>query len=151
MNTLAAQPKLHLYGKQAGLTIEGTTKSDSDGLIYTVNLDVAPLVNERVDWSQKISAQLSHNELVQLAGVLLGYAPSLKVARPGKGIDIERQSGNIFIRATQGRGRIYALPLNIGGCARIADFCLMQLVRGSYSGSAELVLATVRGACALNR
>lgn len=151
MTSLQQQPKLHCYGSKAAVTFEGTTKSNSDGIQYTLNIDVAPMEDQRVDWNRKISLQLSHNELVMLVGICLGYAKSHHLQRPGKGIKIERQSGNLFINASAGKGNLFALPLNVGDTARLADFALMQLARGSFTGSIEAVLASVRGACALLR
>jgi len=151
MTSLQQQPKLHCYGSKAAVTFEGTTKQGSDGLSHTLNIDVAPLSDKRVDWQNKISLQLSHNELVILAGICLGFAKGHHLQRPGKGIKIERQAGNIYINASAGKGRMYTLPLNIGDTSRLGDFVLMQLTRGSFTGSIEGILASVRGACALLR
>lgn len=104
-----------------------------------------------MDWSRKISLQLSHNELVIVAGICLGFAKGYHLQRPGKGIKIERQSANLYINASAGKGNLFALPLNVGDTARLADFALMQLARGSFTGSMDAVLAAVRGACALLR
>lgn len=142
-------PKLHLYGAAAAITIEGSSKQTQDGTYHTVNLDVAPKPDDRVDWSRKISMQLSPNELVLLCGILLGYAPNAHFQRPGKGINIERQSQKVFISASAGHGNRFALPLNIGDTQRAADLLVHQLVKGSFTGSVESILATVRGACAL--
>jgi len=151
MTSLQQQPKLHCYGSSAAATFEGTTKSNTDGLMHTVNIEVAPMQDRRVDWQRKISLQLSHHELVILTGICLGFAKQVHLQRPGKGIKIERQHGNLYINASAGRGNMFALPLNVGDTARLADFGLMQLTRGSFTGSIEAVLASVRGACALIR
>jgi len=142
-------PKLHLYGQNAAVTIEGSSKQTQDGAYYTVNLDVAPKPDDRVDWSRKISLQLSPQELVLMCGILLGYAPKAHFQRPGKGIHLERQPDKVFISASAGQGNRFALPLNIGDTQRAADLLIHQLVRGSFTGSVESVLAGVRGACAL--
>jgi len=151
MTSLQQQPKLHCYGSKAAVTFEGTTKSNTDGIVHTLNIDVAPMLDKRVDWNRKISLQLSHNELVILAGICLGFAKAHHLQRPGKGIKIERQSGNLYMSASAGKGNLFALPMNVGDTARLADFALMQLARSSFTGSMEAVLATVRGACALLR
>lgn len=151
MVQLQSQPKLHCYGTKAAVTFEGTQKDNADRLIHTLNIDVAPSQDRRVDWQRKISLQLSHNELVILAGICLGYAKDYHFQRPGKGIKIERQSGNLYLSGSAGQGKIYGLPLNLGDTARLADFAVMQLVKSSFTGSIESVLASIRGACALNR
>jgi hypothetical protein len=148
-NSLQAQPKLHLYGGKAAVCLEATSTSQD---LPTVTLEVAPKPDGyTVDWSQKIAIQLASHELVALTGLLLGYASALQCARQNKGIQIERQPGKVYIRASAGAGRMYGVPLTVGDTARAADFCLAQIVAGSFTGSVEASLAAVRGACALLR
>lgn len=143
--------KLHLYGGNSALTMEASQKKMQDGVFHTLNLDVAPKPGDRVDWDNKISLQLSPNELTLLAGVFLGYAPNAHFQRPGKGIKIERQPSKVYLSASAGKGRIYGLPLNIGDSQRAADLVVYQLVQSSYTKSVESVLAGIRGSCGLLR
>lgn len=146
---LQAQPKLHIYGGSAALCLEGTFRGQSEP---TVNIDVAPKPDGRnVDWSRKITVQLSHNELVVVTGIMLGYAQSLQCGRPEKGINIARQPGKVYVSASAGSGQIYGVPLSVGDTARVADFLLARITLGSFTGSVEASIASVRGACALLR
>lgn len=147
--SLQTQPKLHLYGGSAALCLEGTSRGNGEP---TVNLDVAPKPDGRnVEWSRKITVQLSHNELVIVTGILLGYAQSLQCGRPGKGINIARQPGKVYVSASAGSGQIFGVPLTVGDTAKACDFMLSRLVVGSFTGSIEGCIATIRGACALLR
>lgn len=148
-NNLQSQPKLHLYGGSAAVCFEGTTLNGGQP---TLNIDVAPKPDGRnVDWSQKITLQLSHNELVIVTGIFLGYAPKIQCGRPDKGINVARQTGKVYLSASAGSGKIFGVPLDVGDTAKAADFFLARLIAGSFTGSVDAILASVRGACALLR
>ncbi len=146
---LQAQPKLHIYGGSAALCLEGTTRSKGE---FTVNIDVAPKPDGRiVDWSRKITLQLSHNELIIVTGIMLGYAQAHQCGRPEKGINISRQQGSVYVSASAGAGQMFGVPLKPGDTARAADFLLARIVSGSFTGSIDACIASVRGSCALLR
>lgn len=141
-------PKLHLYGNSAAMCLEAT----QNGSLATLNIDVAPKPdNHNVDWSQKITLQLGFDEMVGLAGVLLGYAPEFSCKRPSKGISFKRQPGKVFVSASSGSGQIYGVPLTIGDCVQFNDFVLARISLNCYSQSSDLLLASIKGALALNR
>lgn len=141
-------PKLHLYGNSAAICLEAT----QNGSLATLNIDVAPKPdNHNVDWSQKITLQLGFDEMVGLAGVFLGYAPEFSCKRPSKGISFKRQPGKVFVSASSGAGQIYGIPLTIGDCVQCCDFILARISVNCYSQSSDLLLASIKGALALNR
>ncbi|MBV0934145.1 hypothetical protein [Marinobacterium weihaiense] len=147
--SLQAQPKLHIYGGSAALCLEGSFRGQGEP---TVNIDVAPKPDGRnVDWSRKITVQLSHNELTVITGIMLGYAQTLQCGRPDKGINLSRQPGKVYVSASAGSGQIYGVPLTVGDTAKAADFLLARVTLGSFTGSVEASIASVRGACALLR
>ena len=144
-----AQPKLHIYGGSAALCLEGTFRGKGE---LTVNIDVAPKPDGRnVDWSRKITLQLSHNELILVTGIMLGYAQAHQCGRPDKGINFTRQPGKVYVSASAGAGQMFGLPLNPGDTAKAADFLIARIVSGSFTGSVDACIASVRGACALLR
>ena len=144
----ANQDKLHLYGNSAAVTFEATMKSD----LQTVNVDIAPKPDQyNVDWSQKTTIQLSSTELVMVTGVFLGYAPEIHCGRPNKGIKFIRQPGKVYISASSQDKGMVGVPLTLGDCARAGEFFLYQLAKGSFSGDVGMVLASLKGALALNR
>jgi len=149
---IASHEKVKCYGKTAAITAEATLLPHAEyGKTRTVNLEVAPreIGSKRFDWDRKIVLQLSDVELPLLCALLLGFQSSLKVQRPGKGIEFERQEGKLFIRASAGTGNLFSLPVTPGDCFRLSALCLRQLM--SQSGLGEsLVLAALRGAATLD-
>lgn len=143
-----ANNKLYIYGYSSAACFEFTMNKDKS----TINIDVAPKPdNVTVSWSDKITFQLTDSELVEVAGVFLGLAPSCKCARADKGISFERQPGKVFVSASAGSGKIYGLPFGVGDCYQVADFFLTRLKQGSTSHDTASILASLRSALALNR
>lgn len=150
LNHPADQAKVRCFGSHAALTVEATNllrKGELTG--HTVNLDVAPRQGEKVDWTQKITVQLGESELPLLACVCLGYLPRTELKRPGKGILIERQANRIFVSATAGRGKIFALPLPIGQVFQVSALVLAQLQRHTGLNDGAMIIASLRGAASL--
>lgn len=144
------QPKVRCFGSNAALTVEATpllVKGEPAG--HTVNLDVAPRQGESVNWSRKITLQLSETELPIMAAVCLGYLPKANFKRSGKGIVIERQPNKLFISATQGSGNAFALPLPMGQTFQVASLILLQLQKQTALADGNLLIAVLRGAAAL--
>lgn len=145
--------KVKCFGNNAALCAEATSlslKDDEPGaIIPTVNLELAPRgEGGSVQWSKKIVMQLSESELPLACAVTLGYIPKLELKRPGKGIEIIRQSGNLFIRASAGRGQVYMLPITVGDTFRLSTLFLSRLQRQSGLDG-TLIVAALRGSTAL--
>ena len=137
------------FSQQAALCAEITRLQQSGRELPTINLEVAPRQGETVNWGQKIVLQLSDKELPELCAVLLGYLPSLHLKRPGKGIEVIRQSHKLFIRASQGSGRLYVLPVGMGDTFRLNALLLSALKQQSGLQDETLILAALRGAFTL--
>ena len=158
-NPLTQQPKVHCYGNSAALCAECLTATPSNKDLPTINLDVAPVITplqgqsqqgKKVNWDQKITIQLNESELIAVAALLLGYITRIHLKRPGKGIELERQSGCVFVKASAGKGRNYPLPLTSGGCFKLSCLILSQLQ--SYLNLDQgLLLASIRGAALLHK
>ncbi len=148
---LAQQAKVRCFGKQAAITAEATViRRDGHPPIPTVNLEVAPREGAEVNWSRKIVIQLSDQELPVLCGLFVGYIQRLHLKRPGKGIEIERQQGGIYIKASAGHGVLFALPTGVGDSFRLSALFLQQLRLQSGISDETLLLAALRGASALH-
>lgn len=146
----ADQPKVKCFGKSAALTVEATVIQRTGSLpLPTVNLEVAPRSTERVEWERKIVIQLSDSELPVLCAVLMGYLPELHLKRPGKGIEVARQTDRLFIRATAGTGNLFMLPVTIGDTFRVSALLLSQLKKQSGLEDETLLLGALRGAASL--
>lgn len=146
----SSQPKVKCFGKRAALTIEATMihKAGCPPL-PTINLEVAPRQDERVEWARKIVIQLSDSELPVLCAVLMGYLPEIHLKRQGKGIEVTRQTSRLFVRATAGAENMFMLPLDIGDTFRASALLLSQLGRQSGLESEALLIGALRGAASL--
>ena len=149
-DTLAHQAKVRCFGNRAALTAEATWLT-REGVepVPTMNLEVAPRNGADVDWSKKIVLQLSEQELPLLCAVFMGYLSALHLKRPGKGIELERQTGGIFIKASAGRGTLYALPASPGDAFRLNALFLTRLKQQTRIDDGTLLLAALRGAASL--
>lgn len=145
---LSHQRKVKCYGRSAGLCAEQTiSPAKRDALpLPTINLEVAPRQGAQMDWSRKIVVQLSDSELPQVCALLLGYQRQVELKRPGKGIDIERQAENLFVKATAGAGNLFPLPIGPGDVFRLSALFLEQLQRQSGLTDGALIIAAIRGA-----
>lgn len=147
ISTGAERPKAKAYGGRAALCVEASWLGEEQS--PTVNIEVAPRTQDGVAWSRKIVVQASLSELVLLAGFSLGLLPALHLKRPGKGIELTRQAGNLFVKATAGQGACYVMPVTPGDSFYVGSVVLTQLSANAPGLAPELVLAQIRSACAL--
>jgi len=134
------------YGKGAALCAENTVLNES---IPTVNIEVAPRQGESVAWGDKIVLQLSERELPELCAVLMGYLPSLHLKRPGKGVEFIRQNQKMYVKASQGSGRLYTLPIGMGDTFRVGALLLNALKKQTRIDDDGILLASLRGSASL--
>jgi hypothetical protein len=147
---LSQQAKVRCFGNSAAITAEATViNKDRQAPVPTVNLEIAPREGADVNWSRKIVIQLSDQELPVLCGLFMGYIPRVHFKRPGKGIELERQPGGIYIKASAGHGALFSLPAGIGDSFRLCALFLQQLRLQSGIGDETLLLAALRGASTL--
>lgn len=143
-------PKVRCFGSRAALTLEATPLMRQGQQIgETLNLDVAPRHEETVSWKNKITVQMSDTELPLFAAMCLGFLPSVSFKRPGKGINIERQPNKLFVSATEGYGKAFALPVPIGQTFQLGALAIEQLRKQTFLQDDGLVIAALRGAAAL--
>ncbi|AHI32871.1 hypothetical protein [Marinobacter salarius] len=150
LNHPASQAKVRCFGSKAGLTAEATVLlKDGAEPLAALNLEVAPRDGERINWKSKIVLQLGEDDLPLLCCVCLGYLPQAEFKRPTKGISIQRQPGKLFISASQGADKCFALPLPIPQSFQLGALALKQLKQQAGFEDEQLILAALRGAAAL--
>jgi len=143
-----SQLKKHkCFATSAALTIE---QDKTQKGTPTLSLQMAPATQGTADWSNKISIQLTKDELPVFVGVLLGYANACEFKRGQKGISFERQPENnaLFARGTQKRV-VAPLPITPGSVYHISALALAQLHAQSDELNPSLMLAGIRGASLL--
>lgn len=148
--------KVKVYGDKFAMTIE---RAATTGDAHSVIIEIAKVkVNhggtKEFNWNEKMQVLLSEQELNLFAGLLLGYIPSIKFERPNdnKWIEFVRQkktderAGGIFVKGFN--GVLHTLPMSPGATCEIAQLCLGQLEKRGFC-SPELLIASIRGGCAL--
>jgi hypothetical protein len=112
------------YGAKAAFTMQmaksrpSSASEDAEGF-YTVNIEAAPAKaesggNRSFDWQNKITLQLTRNEIVVVAAVFYGFMPSCTFSSHGpakdKGFSMDRKDGGIIARVNA-TGRSLAVKL----------------------------------------
>lgn len=149
--------KIKAYGEKFAMTIErATTTNEAHSIIIEIaKVKVGHSGKKEFNWSEKMQILLSEQELNLFAGLLLGYLPSIRFERPNdnKWVEFTRQrkgedraTGGIFVKGFN--GELHTLPIPPGVVCEIAQLCLGQLERRGLCSS-ELLLASIRGGCAL--
>ena len=151
-NTLHLQPKKRVYGTKAALTIEATYRKGNESEEgSTVSIEIAPRIGEKVQWSDKVTVQLSASELPTFCAVCLGYLPKCSFQRPGKYINVTRQKDKMYISAKSASTVVYGVPVPIGEAYHLSNLALSQLMRSSFTSNGDLVIASIKGVAALHR
>lgn len=147
---LSQQPKVRCFGDRAALCAEASSRVEEGTTLHAINLEMAPRQSGEVVWSRKINIELSTTELPLVCGVGLGLLPSLRIERPGKAIDIQRQDNKLYVRGFGG-DQALALPITMGDTFRLTALLLMQLQKQCNGLEEGLLMAALRGALALYR
>lgn len=114
----------------------------SKGGFKTVNIDIAVRKsNEKnFNWGEKMTVQLSKQELPEISAVFLGLKKSCSFKRDNCGIGVENQ-GNVFFISASRQKRI-GIPVSKGDAHWIAVL-LIQLL--SELTNVEVTIAALRG------
>ncbi len=141
--------KVRVYAKSAALTAEVSPiihkeRGSKDDIGVTLNLDVAGKGNKGFDWQNKITIQLSENELPEFAALLMGYHDQIKLSRPDKGIEIERQDKALFIKASKQGGGMYAMPVPTPYIFRLNVLVLELLKLQNNTDDGNVIIASLR-------
>lgn len=114
--------------------------------VPTVMLDMAHRVNNAAQWAEKVQMQPTPQELPAITAVFLGYARKAKIERDTRWMEFFDQNANLFIKAGDSSGRVFALPVMPGDRFHVGALMLSR-IEAQYAGmGAGLVLAALRGA-----
>lgn len=128
------------YGKSAALQFSESETAVRDGKNEgwkTIMIEGAKSSGpKQYDWAagKKISFQILQSELPSFIAVMLGIQPSLKLdshgAQKNKGLEIEIQDKNVFVKLYQGDGMgIRAVPVSFHDALMIGHLALAQYCR----------------------
>lgn len=115
----------------------------------TLRLEAAPAMGAKLyDWKQKISLQLTREELPWVAAAVLGLTPHCEFKHHGpennKGFRLEHQGSHLFVRVFQKDRPLLALPINAADCFYLAALCLRPLRQASPWLSDQGLIALLR-------
>ena len=115
----------------------------------TLRLEAAPATGAKLyDWKQKISLQLTREELPWVAATVLGLTPHCEFKHHGpennKGFRLEHQGSHLFVRVFQKDRPLLALPINAADCFYLAALCLRPLRQASPWLSDQGLIALLR-------
>ena len=118
-----------VYGGKAALCVEtDVTRQDEPTLRIEAALATAP---RTYDWGQKITIQLTREELPPVVATLLGLLHRCECRNHGphndKGLNIEHQGQHLFVRVFQKGQAVRALPVGPADSYYLAALGLRQL------------------------
>jgi hypothetical protein len=130
----------HIYGGKNAICLNADEKRN--GGDKTVRLEAAVSIGERkYDWKDKISIQLSHQEMMGVFSVLMGWIPNFE----GKGHGFQNEKSFSFKVQDHDLYKFYisvnckdkqsrSVPINALDGARLATFIFGQMIKNEPPG-----------------
>lgn len=143
---LAKQAKAKIFSKAAGCEFEAVvSKSGYD----TVKIQAAPKVLENVIWKDSITVYPDKSELISLINLFCCQGINrVEIKRQNKGITLERQSGHVYLCATNTQRRVN-LPIPPGDTVIIGALMIAQLKKQCFGVENGMLMLLIKGACKL--
>lgn len=118
-----------VYGGKAALCIDpDETRQGEPTLRIEAARATAP---RKYDWGQKLSLQLTREELPVIAATVLGLLPRCAYNNHGpnqdKGLEIVHQGTHLFVRVFQKERGVVAVPVTAADSYALGALCLRQL------------------------
>lgn len=137
--TLSDLRKARAFSTNAAVCFEEVT---SQGGFKTVNIEIAARksTDKNFNWNDKMTVQLSKQELPEISAVFLGIKKSCSFLRDGCGISVENQGKVFFISAT--RQKRIGIPVSKGDAHWIAVLLIDLL---SEQTNVEVTISALRG------
>jgi hypothetical protein len=139
------------YGGKAAFQVEQSMTKDER---HTVMLESAPKLvtndpnDKRYDWSQKLSFQLSQEELPFFIGVFLGIIPSVRFDMHGqdksKFLEVINQGNKYFLKNGSADRGIKVAPVSIVEGFQFGLLGLNQYTKNYPHLSSDAVLTSIR-------
>jgi len=121
--------RCRVYGGKAALCIETDETRQGEP---TLRIEAARATAPReYDWGQKLSLQLTREELPVIAATVLGLLPRCTYNNHGpnqdKGLEIVHQGTHLFVRVFQKDRGVVAVPVTAADSYALGALCLRQL------------------------
>lgn len=138
----------HVYGGKAALCWDVDETKNGDA---TIRLEAAKAIGERkYDWGNKITIQLTRDELPCVAAVFLGILPRTEGKnhgvgdQQGKGFEIEHQGNKLFIKVFAPQKPPCAVPVSPEDAFTVAGLLVRQIRKGKPWLSGNDIMAMLR-------
>lgn len=135
------------YGKHAAFCAESdVTRQD----VPTVRFELASSIGEKkFDWQNKLTIQLTQDEIIEAAAVLYGFVPKVEFRNHGedaKWLSIEHQGNSVCIRAgSKQPNSLRLVPINVGRTTALAALLTAQLDKALFGVGAQGALIPLLG------
>lgn len=145
----AAAAKHHVYVKSGGLTFEiDKLRRPEEGRLFTVRVEGAQgKEGKSYDWLNKVTVQLTAEELHQAAAVVLGMSESMTATHHGdardKRLELRREKGHILVRLTK-TGLAVTVPVDSDHLYKVALVFVRALTLNDPDVDSRLLLDTLR-------
>ncbi|MCB1810543.1 MAG: hypothetical protein KDK04_02295 [Candidatus Competibacteraceae bacterium] len=135
-----------VYGGKAALCVESDdTRHGEPTLRIEAAVATAP---KQYDWNQKITVQLTREELPMVTATVLGLLGKCECKNHGpendKGLEVIHQGGNLFVRVFQKGQSVRAIPVNASDTYYLAALCLRQCRKAAPWLSDQGVVSTLK-------
>lgn len=138
----------HVYGGKAALCWDVDQTKNGD---YTIRLEAAKAIGERrYDWSNKITIQLTRDELPCVAAVFLGILPNTEGKnhgvgdQQGKGFEIQHQGNKLFVKVFAPQKPPCAVPVSPEDAFTVASLLVRQIRKGKPWLSGNDIMTMLR-------
>ena len=135
------------FGKRAAFCAESdVTRRD----VPTVRFELASAIGEKkFDWQNKLTIQLTQDEIIEAAAVLFGFAPKVEFRNHGedaKWLSIEHQGNSVCVRAgSKQPNSLRLVPINVGRTTALAALLTAQLDKALFGVGAQGALIPILG------
>ena len=152
------QPKHHIYGSKAALTIELDRlreRDESGQERWSLMVEAALAKSARsYDWDHKIAFQLTRGELPAVAATLMGYLESLHLKNHGaqsdKSLDLQNQGDKVFVKLSQGK-QMMAGPVTSGDVHAWLELVMLALLRNAPEVGEMMHMAMIKRVAEMER
>lgn len=122
------------FGKRAALCVESDVTRRG---VPTVRFEFATATGERqYDWGNKLTVQLTQDEIIQAAAVMFGFVASVDFKNHGddaKWLSIQHQGTGIFIKGgSSAANSLRGVPVDVGRSTALAALLCAQLNKALF-------------------
>lgn len=123
----------HCYGGKAALCVQADETRGSKPR-QTVRIEAAVATAPRsYNWTDKVAIQLTRQELLQVAAVLMGLQPGVSYQNHGenndKGFEVKNQKGGIFVRVFAKDKGVRAVPVTAEDAAEVQAIIFRAILK----------------------